>query len=278
MELYTNKETADKPWIFFGLGNVLFSEDIAFAEFYLMVYRILESRDDSLTFEKFMHERDELIKEDNLKPIQTILQRNLSEEENQAVRWELKKRIGDNWLEFNPLIPQSVPFLQRLSQRYNLGIIANTPNYIRKVFNDLNLMDYFRLLVLSDEVGSPKPSQKLYQDALAQACEKNKSEKIYALMVGDSFQEEIEPAQAVGFLTVQLMWNFEDKYKEMPLSDKEHVKIYLQHLREFSTRRREGKYSKKAADFKVNNLDQLEMILQGEEIRKKWEAVGLSLV
>lgn len=259
----------NRPWLFFGLGNILFAEDNAFAQFYLLVYRILENKDDSLTFERLMQQRDELIKEGHSYPIQTIMQRHLSEEEIRAVRTELKKRIGDDWLKYNPLLPQTIPLLKQLQQNYNLGVIANAPSYIRKVLDDVALTPFFDLMIFSREIGFPKPSKRIYQAAVNGACELIKQESVKAIMVGDSLENDIEPANQVGFLSIQLLWELQKKYSELPMPEDEHIKIYMEHQAINSSHKRKAQNSEQVPDFQISNFDELEQLLNSEKVKEK---------
>ncbi|MBF6591185.1 MAG: HAD family hydrolase [Ktedonobacterales bacterium] len=84
--------------------------------------------------------------------------------------------------------------------RYSLGIIANQPTWIRASMREWGLLDFFEAdcVVISDEVAVSKPSSEIFQFALAQAG----VPATEALMVGNDYLHDIEPAKWLGMRTV----------------------------------------------------------------------------
>lgn len=87
-----------------------------------------------------------------------------------------------------------------VTPRYRLGIIANQPTWIRTSMNDWGLLDYFEpeSVVISDEVGVSKPHAEIFQFALAQAGVAARD----AVMVGNDYTHDIEPAKRLGMRTI----------------------------------------------------------------------------
>ena len=56
--------------------------------------------------------------------------------------------------------------LQRLKQRYKLGVISDTWPSLRRVLQNAGLSDYFDGITFSCDLGVFKPDEALYQDAL----------------------------------------------------------------------------------------------------------------
>lgn len=84
--------------------------------------------------------------------------------------------------------------------RYRLGIIANQPTWIRTNMREWGLLDYFEpdCTVISDEVGMSKPHPEIFQFALAQAGVEAEG----AVMVGNDYTHDIEPAKRLGMRTI----------------------------------------------------------------------------
>lgn len=116
-------------------------------------------------------------------------------------------------LRFHPF-GDALPTLQTLSarveaeraemeaarRRYRLGIIANQPTWIRTSMREWGLLDYFEpdCVVISDEVGVSKPRPEIFQFALTQA----RVEPGDAVMVGNDYTHDIEPAKRLGMHTI----------------------------------------------------------------------------
>ena len=90
--------------------------------------------------------------------------------------------------------------METARHRYRLGIIANQPTWIRTNMRDWGLLDYFEpdCIVISDEVGMSKPHAEIFQFALAQAGVEAED----AVMVGNDYTHDIEPAKRLGMRTI----------------------------------------------------------------------------
>jgi len=90
------------------------------------------------------------------------------------------------------------PALDALAARdLNLGIISNWDERLRPLLGRLGLTKYFEAIVVSQEVGFPKPSPVIFEHAsrlLGLAPE-------FILHVGDSREHDAEGAAAAGFQT-----------------------------------------------------------------------------
>jgi FMN phosphatase YigB (HAD superfamily) len=83
---------------------------------------------------------------------------------------------------------------------YRLGIIANQPTWIRASMDAWGLLRYFEAesIVISDEVAVSKPSPEIFQFALEQAGVEPED----AVMIGNDYLNDIEPAKRLGMRTV----------------------------------------------------------------------------
>jgi len=97
--------------------------------------------------------------------------------------------------------PDAHDVLSKLREKYVLGIITNGPSvYQREEIKLLKLETYFSHVLISEEVGSRKPMEEIFQTALKKvACRPEE-----AVMVGDRLREDIRPAKKLGMGTVLL--------------------------------------------------------------------------
>ncbi|HEY7020779.1 MAG TPA: HAD family hydrolase [Ktedonobacterales bacterium] len=83
---------------------------------------------------------------------------------------------------------------------YRLGVIANQPTWIRRSLQEWGILNYFEpdALVISDEVAVSKPQPEIFQFALKQAGITPDE----AVMVGNDYFNDVEPAKWLGMRTV----------------------------------------------------------------------------
>lgn len=88
--------------------------------------------------------------------------------------------------------------LQRLHERYRLGVIANQPENARQRLEQFGVLKYFDHLTISGEIGFSKPSPTIFRETLR--ITGATAEKCF--MVGDKLTNDIAPAKKLGFHTV----------------------------------------------------------------------------
>jgi putative hydrolase of the HAD superfamily len=102
----------------------------------------------------------------------------------------------DAWNIFEDVLPA----LKVLKSRgLKLGIISNWDDRLRPLVGRLNLDRYFDAIVVSCEVGAHKPARGLFDSA----CGVLGSAPAQTLHVGDSFEMDVQGAQAAG---LQALW------------------------------------------------------------------------
>ena len=91
--------------------------------------------------------------------------------------------------------PETIAVLGSLqSLGIPIGIVSNFDSRLHSVLRSLSLTQYFQSVTISTEVGSAKPSGKIFTTALSKhACEASQ-----AWHVGDSFKDDFEAAIAMG--------------------------------------------------------------------------------
>ena len=102
------------------------------------------------------------------------------------------------------LYPDTKEVLQRLSQKYKIGIIANQDFGTEQRLTDFNVHQYINLVIASAEEGVAKPDLRIFQIALARADCKPEE----AIMVGDRIDNDIIPANKIGMTTVWIKQGF----------------------------------------------------------------------
>ena len=102
------------------------------------------------------------------------------------------------------LYPDTKELLQRLSQKYKIGIIANQDFGTEQRLTDFNVHRYINLVIASAEEGVAKPDLRIFQIALARADCKPEE----AVMVGDRIDNDIIPANKIGMTTVWIKQGF----------------------------------------------------------------------
>jgi putative hydrolase of the HAD superfamily len=96
------------------------------------------------------------------------------------------------WTVFDDVFPT----LEMLSQRgLRLAVVSNWDERLRILLPALGLDRFFKTIVVSCEVGAPKPSFEIF-NAAARQLEIAANEVLH---VGDSFEEDVTGAEAAGF-------------------------------------------------------------------------------
>ena len=113
---------------------------------------------------------------------------------------EIWRRYLDEWPRQSRLDPEAPRLLRRLREAYRLALVTNFPDLstAHRVFDALNLWEYFDAVVVSAEVGYRKPSPIIFQKALERLGVKPQE----AVMVGDTLEADVEGARKLGIKTI----------------------------------------------------------------------------
>jgi HAD superfamily hydrolase (TIGR01549 family) len=109
----------------------------------------------------------------------------------------------DRWhqVENFDLYPDVLPCLQRLDDAgLAVGIVTNTERDLLEAIEHFGLSRFVVAVAASFEVGVMKPSPRIYKHALAQAG----TDPSDAVMVGDSYHDDVRGAQAAGIIGILL--------------------------------------------------------------------------
>lgn len=106
--------------------------------------------------------------------------------------------------EFEFLYVDTRTVLRILSKQFRLGIIANQNSDLIERLRKWEIDEYFSTIISSADYGFYKPDKRLFSAALEQsgcsACN--------AVMVGDRLDNDILPANELGFITVHIKQGF----------------------------------------------------------------------
>ncbi len=96
------------------------------------------------------------------------------------------------------------PVLEELSKRFLLGIIANQSGDLSERLHGFKIDKYFSMIISSSDYGFSKPDERLFFAALYKGdCAPHN-----AVMVGDRLDNDIMPANKLGFQTVRIKQGF----------------------------------------------------------------------
>ena len=117
------------------------------------------------------------------------------------------KHLPDN----NFLLPNAIPVLDYLFQKYTLHIITNGFTEVQNTkISNSNLNKYFSCIIDSETVGVKKPHSKIFNYAynISKAAYKNE-----CLMIGDNYQADVMGALNNGFKAIHLNSNNESYHE-----------------------------------------------------------------
>ena len=92
----------------------------------------------------------------------------------------------------------SKEILEQLTPEYLLAVISNFYGNVETVLDELSLKKYFTSILDSAVVGIRKPDPKIFEIALNELG----VNPIDAIMIGDSYNNDIVPAKAIGCKTI----------------------------------------------------------------------------
>jgi putative hydrolase of the HAD superfamily len=106
------------------------------------------------------------------------------------------------------LFDDVLPALEELTEMgYRLGLISNFEEWLEEMLVELEVGHLFDISVISGFEGIEKPDAEIYRRAL----EKAGVDPSFAVHVGDSPANDVEPAREVGITAVLL-----DRYNRYP--------------------------------------------------------------
>ncbi len=127
-------------------------------------------------------------------------------------------QISDDYITnlstYTYLFKGTIDLLTELKQRYRLHIITNGFEGVQqKKISNAGLGSFFEVVLTAEKAGIKKPSPIIYNKALDLACTKAEN----ALMIGDSFEADIEGALTVGMQAIHFNSHQEPYHTHCPI-------------------------------------------------------------
>ena len=188
----------NKPeWIFFDIGSTLVDESAVY-----------ENRIKEIT------QRNNIDKNEFIEKVKQRAQTSPKPIVSVAAEYGAKLPAWRHDLEI--LYPDAKEVLQKLRQKYKLGIIANQDYGTEKRLIDFGIRPYIDLVIASAEEGFEKPDLRIFKLAFDRVNCKPEE----AVMVGDRIDNDIIPAKKLGMKTVWIKQGFGKYYKPNSAEDK----------------------------------------------------------
>ena len=107
--------------------------------------------------------------------------------------------------------PDTKNTLEKLKEKYKLILVSNTDCFsVKEVLEKYDLDKYFEKTFLSYEVGKLKTDPKFFKEIL----KKLKLKKTDVVMIGDSLQSDMKPAEDAGIRSILVDRRERREYKE----------------------------------------------------------------
>lgn len=136
------------------------------------------------------------------------------------------KEVAPYRTELEKLYEEAPAIIKALSQKYELGIIANQLDGLKERLEAFDLLQYFKYIISSWDVQLMKPDIRIFEYAL----DKTNCSPQETCMIGDRLDNDILPAKALGMKTVWIKQGFGALQK--PLSKSEESDYTINNLAE----------------------------------------------
>ncbi len=186
-------------WVFFDVGGVL-TDESAFTQWIQEhATEVLKKYDSTITLQKVKEAR----------PIASAMEGNLNEnmlkvflkdaELAEALKeWKIIRKKGPTHVELQKIKPEALETVRTLSEKYNLGLIANQHKEMKKKLTDAGILQYFKHAEVSEDYGVEKPNPKFFEIVMKEVG----AEPAQSVIVDDNLERSIIPAKKLGMTTV----------------------------------------------------------------------------
>jgi 5'-nucleotidase len=189
-------------WVFLDVGNILLDEDpLAYRCTRIHFDAAREVRPD-LTFTAFLSMREARAVQGSRWPLYEAVSAILDEDGCSRAWGNAEREIRADYAGLAPVIAGAPELVERLSTRFQLGLIANQGPECRERLSALGLLRHFPIAILGEELGLAKPDARLFELALEHAGASPQE----CAMIGDRVDNDVVPAAALGLKTVWVRW------------------------------------------------------------------------
>lgn len=189
-------------WVFFDVGNVLFNDAPQDFRALCMLHEAIAREQPSVTFHDILAERERLAREEDAMSYLKLTSKWLPPESLASVLREAKGYLSSLFDDHNLELPDVRALLETLSSQYRLGILANQPVECRSSLQRRDLLRFFDVVAISEELRIRKPDPRIFEWALNESA----SPASRCVMVGDRRDNDITPAAQAGMKTIWLRW------------------------------------------------------------------------
>ena len=176
----------DIKWILFDLGKTLYDETLSDRE---RVYKLIHNNNLDISVDEFIEQMK-------------VEAKNYAESPFTAARKYYGIHANQEYSCEKEMLFEGVSsVLERLSERYHLGVLANQPASTLDRLKRDGIYAYFDVCLLSDCVNMQKPDISFFEYAL----EKIQCNPQKVIMVGDRLDNDIMPAKKAGMKTVRII-------------------------------------------------------------------------
>ena len=125
------------------------------------------------------------------------------------------KEVAPYRTELEKLYDEAPAVIKALSQKYELGIIANQLDGLKERLQSFDLLKYFKYIISSWDLKVMKPDIRIFEYAL----DKTNCSPQETYMIGDRLDNDILPAKSLGMKTVWIKQGFGAIQKSLSKSE-----------------------------------------------------------
>lgn len=172
-------------WLFFDIGSTLVDEHLVYEH----IFRDIANTT-GISYEEIYNQAQDLFKQNKKGDCELCKKYNLPKR-----KWHIQDEI---------LYKDASRYLEKLSAKYKIGIIANQSLGTKNRLKNWGLDKYIDLIIASFEEGVSKPDPQIFKIALQRAnCNPDQ-----AVMIGDRIDNDIIPAKKLGIHTIWIKQGF----------------------------------------------------------------------
>ena len=195
-----------KPFVFFDLGQTLVDEWDFIDYFDNTFLEILNGFGARIDHRNYCAVRDSVIRDrkfgyGSVKELIIEMCRLLSPPGyDNVILKRLEPQLKKGRKEYFRFFDDAIPTLETLSEKCEMGIIANQSEDINDLIEKSRVGRFFKVKVISYAVGLKKPDPKIFELALKHAGRSASK----CVMVGDRLDTDICPANTLGMITIRI--------------------------------------------------------------------------
>lgn len=211
-------------WIFFDIGDVLFSEDAPHALYFHSLLQAMRRRGIEVGWDQFHAQLIASVKQVPNETLDLTGSYFVPDKELWGSIFHEGRTVYEAIRKPRPygvLLDDITPVIHQLREFFRLGIIANQHVEILDALQDYGIDSLFDIKVIDQDVGVSKPDPAIFRLALEKAgCRPDE-----AIMVGDRPDNDIVPAKSCGMKTVRfrrgVLYSHYDPLSEAEVPDVE---------------------------------------------------------